>query len=306
MVNYHKDKEAWLEERKKGIGASEASSILGLNPFCTPFKLWANKTGLLTEQVQESEAMEWGQALETPIALKWAEKNGVTVRQCGDLIKHDKSPLFATPDFEVVETDNLLECKLTNDYKGYADDSTPDYVQIQVAVQLLCTGRDAAHIAALLKGTKLLTRYFVSDLELQGLIVEKALEFWKLVETRTPPALQAEDCDLVGDLYPTHPNMSKELDASLEAKIERFINAKSESKIKSDEVKKLQAELRMALGEYSSAKTPNGYGLSSTIIKSTRLDTDRIKKEVPDFYSNYAKLTSYERFSAKTPKITTK
>lgn len=301
-VNYHQDREAWLLERKKGIGASEASSILGLNPFCTPFKLWANKTGLYVEEVQESEAMEWGHALETPIAIKWAERNGVTVKQCGDLIKHDNSPLFATPDFEVIETGDLLECKLTNDVKGYAENSTPDYVQIQVAVQLLCTGREAAHIAALLRGTKLLTRHFVSNLELQGLIVEKAQEFWKLVDTKTPPALMAEDADLIPSIYPAHPNMSKELDASIESKIERYLHAKSESKAKESEVKKLQAELRMALGEYSKATTPNGYSLSSTLIKSTRLDTERIKKEAPEFYSNYAKLTSYERFTAKASK----
>lgn len=35
----------WLEERKKGIGGSDAATILGLNPYKSNIDLWAEKTG---------------------------------------------------------------------------------------------------------------------------------------------------------------------------------------------------------------------------------------------------------------------
>ena len=30
----------WLDERKKGIGSSEAGTIMGVNKFDTPYSLW--------------------------------------------------------------------------------------------------------------------------------------------------------------------------------------------------------------------------------------------------------------------------
>ena len=37
--------EQWHEERRKGIGASEASAIIGLNPYMNNVQLWELKTG---------------------------------------------------------------------------------------------------------------------------------------------------------------------------------------------------------------------------------------------------------------------
>ena len=34
----------WLEERKNGIGGSDAATILGLNPYKTNIQLWEEKT----------------------------------------------------------------------------------------------------------------------------------------------------------------------------------------------------------------------------------------------------------------------
>ena len=36
----------WLDERKKGIGSSEAGTVMGVNHFDTPYKLWRRKTGV--------------------------------------------------------------------------------------------------------------------------------------------------------------------------------------------------------------------------------------------------------------------
>ena len=39
------DEASWLEARRKGIGASEASAILGCNPYMSNVDLWEIKTG---------------------------------------------------------------------------------------------------------------------------------------------------------------------------------------------------------------------------------------------------------------------
>jgi hypothetical protein len=35
----------WIAERRSGIGASESSAVLGLNPYCSNVELWLQKTG---------------------------------------------------------------------------------------------------------------------------------------------------------------------------------------------------------------------------------------------------------------------
>ena len=39
-------REEWLAQRLTGLGASECATVLGLNPFQSPFQLWAEKTGV--------------------------------------------------------------------------------------------------------------------------------------------------------------------------------------------------------------------------------------------------------------------
>ncbi len=43
--NSEMSRDEWLIERRKGIGGSDASIILGLNKWKTPFELWLDKTG---------------------------------------------------------------------------------------------------------------------------------------------------------------------------------------------------------------------------------------------------------------------
>ena len=54
-------REKWLEERKKGIGGSDAAAILGLNPYKDNIKLWEEKTGRRqAEDISEKEYVKYG------------------------------------------------------------------------------------------------------------------------------------------------------------------------------------------------------------------------------------------------------
>ena len=63
----------WLEERKKGIGGSDAAAILGLNPFVTNVELWEIKTGRKEqEDISEKECVKFGVAAEDHIRKMFA------------------------------------------------------------------------------------------------------------------------------------------------------------------------------------------------------------------------------------------
>ena len=46
----------WLALRKRGIGGSDASAIMGVNPYRSAWSVWADKTGQLPAE-DETEAM---------------------------------------------------------------------------------------------------------------------------------------------------------------------------------------------------------------------------------------------------------
>ena len=42
-------RDAWLEARSHSLGGSDAAAVMGLNPYKSPFALWAEKTGMVPE-----------------------------------------------------------------------------------------------------------------------------------------------------------------------------------------------------------------------------------------------------------------
>ena len=62
-----KDRAEWLKVRESGIGSSEVATIIGLNPWETPYQLWRRKIGLDAPK-QENFAMKAGHYLEDAVA----------------------------------------------------------------------------------------------------------------------------------------------------------------------------------------------------------------------------------------------
>lgn len=63
----------WLAWRRAGIGASDASIIMGLSPWKTPYELWREKSGLITEEFSGNYATNHGKTYES-VARKKIEE----------------------------------------------------------------------------------------------------------------------------------------------------------------------------------------------------------------------------------------
>lgn len=119
-----KDRAEWLEHRKHGIGSSEVATILGLNPWETPYQLWRRKKGLDAPK-NETFAMKAGHYLEDAVAQFWADATGreVIKSSAGDwlIVNSERDFLRASPDRtywipglpKSNENKGILECKTT-------------------------------------------------------------------------------------------------------------------------------------------------------------------------------------------------
>src|SRR5690625_1801045 len=77
----------WLHERQKGIGGSDASAILGFNPWKSAFELYIEKTSDTVQEI-DNEAIHWGNVLEDVVAEEFTRRTGKRVRRRNQIFKH--------------------------------------------------------------------------------------------------------------------------------------------------------------------------------------------------------------------------
>ena len=100
----------WHLERAKGIGASEASAIIGMNPYMSNVDLWRIKTGRKKAADISSDAhVTYGHAAEGPLrelfALDYPQYE-VEYRGAYDLVRNKDYPfILATLDGRLIERD---------------------------------------------------------------------------------------------------------------------------------------------------------------------------------------------------------
>ena len=215
MPNIITTEAEWHAARLKGIGASEASAIVGCNPYMSNVDLWKIKTGRKTAPDISSNAhVAYGHAAEGPIrelfALDYPEYE-VTYGGAFDMVRHPEYPwLFATLDGRLVERETgrrgVYEGKTTEILRSIAKekwrDSVPQNYYVQNLHQLLATGWDFAVLHAQLKRvwegeikstrqTYKIERSDVQD-DLDFLLGEE-IKFWGYVERDECPPLILPD-----------------------------------------------------------------------------------------------------------------
>ncbi|KYQ81957.1 YqaJ-like viral recombinase [Acinetobacter sp. NRRL B-65365] len=212
QMNYQQ----WLEVRKQGIGSSDAATACGLNPYMSMLELWMIKTGRMQQNIEDESAgyapLYWGKKLEPLVAEYYSMHTNHKVRRVNAVLQHpdeDKQFMLANLDYAVVgnEEVQILECKTVGEYGAKLwRDGVPLYVLCQVQHQLAVTGKQAAHICALICGHE--TRIFkVTRSEtVIKYIVDAERYFWECVEKDVPPDVDASEsaAKALQLLYPAH------------------------------------------------------------------------------------------------------
>lgn len=198
--------------RLSGIGASEASAIIGCNPYMSNTDLWAIKTGRKSApDISSNDHVAYGHAAEAPIrelfALDYPEYT-VSYGGAFDMVYNPDYPwLFATLDGRLVEKatgrHGVYEGKTTEILRSMQRekwrDSIPQNYYTQLLHQLLATGWDFAVLHAQLKrvwdGEIRSERrtYRVERSEVQDdldYLLEEEIRFWEYVQRDEMPPLK--------------------------------------------------------------------------------------------------------------------
>ena len=84
--------EEWLENRRIGIGGSDAGVILGYSPYKSPNTLWAEKCGLIADEIPDNYYMRDGRDLEEVVAKRFAEEEDVKVSKSNYSYQSEEHP----------------------------------------------------------------------------------------------------------------------------------------------------------------------------------------------------------------------
>lgn len=293
----------WLRLRKSGIGGSDAGAICGLNPYSSAMKVFQDKISEEVEE-QDNEAVRIGHDLEDYVAQRFMEATGLKVRKSNFMYRSVEHPyMIADVDRLVVGEDAGLECKTASAYNAdkWADGNIPLHYVMQCYHYMAVTGKRAWYIAAVILGREFIYRKLVWDDEVIGQLIDIEENFWNnhVVKGLIPPPDGSKACDEVIEKYfHTARNASMIQLVGFDEKLRRREEILGSISKLQEEQKQIEQEVKMFMQDNELAGS-ECFRVSWKNIDSTKLDTKRIKEEMPELYTDYGKVSHSRRFEVK-------
>lgn len=180
------------EERRTGIGGSDAAAAVGLSPWRSAYDLWEEKVGQ-SPPVEQNEPMLWGKLLEDIIRREYERRTGMVVTYRKELIRHPARPwMFVHLDGEVGSTgEAILEVKTSRTGQGWGEpdtDEIPLPYLVQVHHSLAVTAAQVCDVAVLIGGQDFRLYQVSRDIEIEQQLIEDETRFWESVTSGVPPA----------------------------------------------------------------------------------------------------------------------
>jgi putative phage-type endonuclease len=190
------------EQRRLGIGASDSGIIMGYSSYKTPYQLYLEKTGLVSDDDEPSELQYWGNEIEPLIIKRFSEKNNLEVTFPDTIYHPEYDFIFANLDGYIASENAVVEAKNANSFmrkewdSAYQDGIPLTYL-IQIAKQVAVANATKGYCAVLIGGNEYMQFVYERDRELENMIIESDKRFWNCVVTRTEPdPINTSDCRL--------------------------------------------------------------------------------------------------------------
>lgn len=291
-------------QRKKGIGGSEAGAIVGMNPYSSPVKVFQDK---VSEEIVEmdNETMRVGRDLENYVAQRFMEETGKKVRKSNFMYFSESHPfMLADVDRLVVGEKAILECKTANLYQAnkWKDGNVPEMYYIQCQHYLAVLGFDTAYIAVLIMGKGFIWQKIERDEELIQYLVTIEQDFWEnyVLAKRMPNPDGSQAAEEIINRYFPHSSGKTVALCGFEEKLQRREELGTLIDKMTTEQKQIEQELKQYLRQHDAEHGTSGlFSVSWKPITSKRIDTELLKKELPQIYQQYCKESSYRRFSIR-------
>ncbi len=205
--------DTWLEDRNKGIGASDIPILCNESNFMTPLDLWDQKINNTQPEIDDDlqKLFDAGHDQE-PITLyrylkKQNQEIGYFIFNCYYDKKHigtagkiklftefhhpNYNFMFAHPD--MIHNDKNIEVKFVRhlgdewNFDDLTQDGIPFKYYLQTQFQMMCTGLNKTIVLVNYAGVDFYEFEIFANEELFRKFEKICSDFWKLIENKEPP-----------------------------------------------------------------------------------------------------------------------
>lgn len=293
------DRDEWLKLRKGYIGGSDAAAVVGLNPYVSPYSLWAEKTGRVPG-FEGNLTTEVGAYLEDFVAKKFEQETGKKVRRQTAMMVNDEYPwACADVDRVIVGEDALLEIKTTTSLdkiKKLRHGEYPEQFYGQMTHYLAVTGKRKAYLAVLINNREF--KWFELERDEEEITALMGMEkaFWELVKSDTPPTpigIDA-DTDTLDTIYPESTGEVVDLMgySGMLAEHDRLTAQITEL---DKQRKQIAQQIQQYMGSAEVGRT-DGYKVRWSNATRRSLDTKAVNQAMPGMLDAFYKETPYRVF----------
>lgn len=311
-MNFTYTKTKWdgdpAADREKFIGGSDVGTIMGMNQWKSAYTLWAEKTGIIeAPDLSDKEAVWWGNYDEEGVARRFCEKTGKKVRRSMMSYGISEIPyLRGHIDRILIGEKAGLECKTTSAWNrtDYESGNIPPAHYAQCQFYMLVTGFDHWYYAVKRDNRQFYVQCVDRDDEFIRNMIDACAEFWKDVQTGTPPAVDgsASTTETLSKLHSADQAEDDELTISLG---DEAVEALDEASQRKEMIRQLKDEqngyenkVRELLGDYQTGSA-GSYRISWAIQrKSGGIDVKMLRDQFPAAYKACKKPdTEYRRLT---------
>src|SRR5262245_49820853 len=274
---------AWLEARRRGVGASDIAAILGRSSWKTAYHVYHEKLGSWVQA--DNPRMRWGRKLEDLVAQEYAELTGRFVFRPEETLLRSKAYpwMFASLDRLVHEVEDrsclgreiILECKTAAEDRGDwgepGTDQVPEEYLLQAAHQMLVSGHDAVDLAVFFRRTAETRVYRLPRNDsVCANVLRAATDFWQMVQQKVEPALDWQHPampELMNSLYQTLPEKVAELGADALIVAREYQKAREREEHCKGEAAALRARLQYLMRDAEVGVLPGGGRVYHRLVK---------------------------------------
>jgi putative phage-type endonuclease len=288
------EKKEWHTLRSKGIGGSEITSVLGLNPYQTPYALWEQKTGRVAS-FEGNKFTVAGNYLEPVVAQMFADQ-GFELYGGGDQhFSHEVHTFcIGTPDRFVKgkNGDAVLEIKTTQ--KTPTKDDIPLNWYFQNLWYQGITGKRRGYIAWLSRGVDFDWIEIEFNEDIFSDMIEQAAQFWtvNVLQNIAPPPLKKDDILKIVSKVGGNKELNQDL-AIYHSQIKSNSAKIKELEAANDELKEA---IQLAMMENETATFMGAKMFSWKEQDKIGVDARLLELEQPEIFKKYKTITTSRVF----------
>lgn len=293
-------REHWLALRRQDVTASVAGALLGVDPYKSHYRLWMEKSGRHSEDVDETAAMLRGKMLEAPaLSMLAIDRPKWKVWQPNVYLRDTTARIGATPDayavdparagFGVVQVKSVHPRNFKTGWINEDGEAEPPlHVAVQTIQEAHLAGASWAAALALVIDNGIDVHVVPVEIH-DGVIArlrDETSQFWKAIENGIEPDPDyARDGSLIAGMYAD--DNGREIDLSGDNMLPAILAERAEIKARMSAGKArldaIEAEVVHKIGDHERAFVPGW----------------NIRRPIVDRRGFYVEPTSYRKLSIR-------